>query len=147
MQVGIMDNSVQLEKVMNEQLQEALASLIGTATSGIEKGTEFLVDELPDVVYQLLLWYGVKAAVLSVIGIILVVSSVLALKHMLTCDKEDSIFYDEYGWLGGVGIPAALLSGVSLLGGLAMAWNFMVALQICIAPKIWLIEYVAGLGK
>ena len=132
---------------MNEQLQGALASLIGTATTGIEKGAEFLVGELPDVVYQLLLWYGVKAAVSSVIGIIMVICATLLIKHVLTRDKDNSIFYDEYKWLGIVGVLTVIISGISIIGGVALTGKVMVALQIWIAPKIWLIEYVAGLAK
>ena len=142
-----MDNSVQLEKVMKEQLQEALASLIGTATSGIEKGTEFLVAELPDVVYQLLLWYGVSSAVSSVLGIIMVICATLLIKRVLTSDKENSIFYDEYKGLSDVGFTTVTISGISIIAGAVLTGKVMGALQIWIAPKIWLIEYVASLAK
>lgn len=37
---------------MNDQLQEALASIIDKTISGIEAGAAFLQAELPDVIHQ-----------------------------------------------------------------------------------------------
>jgi len=41
---------------MNDQLQHALASLLGKAVSGMDAATSFLSAQLPDVIHQLLLW-------------------------------------------------------------------------------------------
>ena len=49
---------------MNEQLQEALAELLGKANNGIDTAGNFLASELPEVIQQLLMWHGVKSLTL-----------------------------------------------------------------------------------
>ena len=45
---------------MEDTLQTAIVDLIGKATSGAETAGKFLLDEIPDVVQQLLMWHGVS---------------------------------------------------------------------------------------
>jgi len=40
-------------------LDKKLIEILDKAMSGIDKGTNFVTTELPDVINQLLLWYGV----------------------------------------------------------------------------------------
>lgn len=42
---------------MNEQLQVALAQLLGKTIGGIDSSVAFVQSELPDVIQQLLMWY------------------------------------------------------------------------------------------
>ncbi|KKN08860.1 hypothetical protein LCGC14_1052290, partial [marine sediment metagenome] len=56
---------------MKEELQTALAELISKTLSGVDAGKEFLTAEIPDVLSQLLMWYGVSNFIESVIGAVL----------------------------------------------------------------------------
>ncbi len=125
---------------MNEQLQEALASLLSKTVSGIDAGTAFLQTELPDVIQQLLVW---KAAVsgMSMIGFFALAYAIYrlnkwqmhywngVLEHDELLDHPEAIFnLFQIAWL----IPLVHLWSID--------W-----LQIWLAPKIYLIEYAASL--
>jgi hypothetical protein len=66
-----MSNENIIENVAATRLDEALATLIEKSVSGIDKASEFLVGEIPDVVYQLLLWHGVISLIQFLVGVIL----------------------------------------------------------------------------
>lgn len=126
---------------MNDKLQQALAELINKATGAAESSTSFLLAELPDVVYQLLLWHGVKNFVLFLMGIAFIAVWVyinykqvkLIAGKYDDINDVDPIFIFNLFQVFLVFIPAVLLN---------LEW-----LQIWIAPKVWLIEYAAGLVK
>lgn len=129
---------------MNEQLQNALAEIIQKATTGIDAATEFLAAEMPDVVYQLLLWYGVKSAIMCALGAALILLWLYAwckfsgpCKGINLTHFEDEVSPHFMASLAVMWIPLALSASM-----LNLDW-----LQIAIAPKIWLIEYAATLVK
>ena len=132
---------------MNEQLQNALSGLLTKTMEGVETASTFLVAELPDVVYQLLLWYGVRSIVETVLAISCVLFYIKLEKKLYPfikgkCDKSyDSDFAFYFGYLGMGSIPRAILLAVAYKH-MSLDW-----LQIWIAPKIWLLEDSATLIK
>ena len=46
---------------MNEQLQQAVASLITASLAAFDTGVNFLSEQIPDVVQQLLLWKAIES--------------------------------------------------------------------------------------
>jgi len=120
---------------MDEQLQTALADLISKANEGIDSASGFLASELPDVIYQLLLWYGVYSAVMCFFGIIFVIACYKVIKWSVTGSRlewhKEQIRY---------GHPTPIL--YMFIALLAIPTNAMLNLtwlKIWIAPKIWLI--------
>ncbi|AGH31896.1 hypothetical protein VPIG_00038 [Vibrio phage PWH3a-P1] len=83
---------------MNEQLQQALAQIIEKAMTGLDQTVDFLSAEVPDVIYQLLLWYGVKSAIIGVIGLMIMGLTGLFIKKSLTKPAKGK---DNFWW-GGV---------------------------------------------
>lgn len=127
---------------MNEQLQKALADLLNMTIEGLDAGVAFMQAELPVVVSQLLLWYGVKSLLLCLYGILAVsLTAIVWWKWFKYCKNSGKIDCDEFTTIFMPAIIAIvpIVSGVSSLN---MEW-----LQICIAPKIWLIEYAAQFAK
>ena len=53
---------------MNEQLQNALAEILGKTLNGIDAASAFFFSELPDVIQQLLTWYAVKGLLLCLLA-------------------------------------------------------------------------------
>jgi len=130
---------------MNEQLQNALAEIIQKAITTGEAAAEFLVAETPDVVYQLLLWYGVKTGLLCLTGLMLVSANVyMALKIL---KNPRGWYIDEYGYMSVAGIAFTIASVFFMSIGGALFFENHDWLQILIAPKIWLLEYAAELVK
>lgn len=128
---------------MNEQLQQALAEILNKTMAGVEAGTAFLQAELPDVIQQLLMWKLAQASVMlafSILGSLQFITTAwLSAKH-----SRNGGFLD----IDVAGIPCLMISaciaGVSVGGVFAWGAN---ALQIWLAPKIYLIEYAASLAK
>jgi hypothetical protein len=131
---------------MEKELQQAVTTLLEKSIKAFESGAEFLAGEIPDVIYQLLLWHATISAVQFVTGVILLVVLVTVdYKIGMHVWKKD---HDEYGW------DEQFITGYCLLGTVArfsylipLSMLNLIWLQIWIAPKIFLIEYAAKLVK
>ena len=132
---------------MNEQLQQALLQLIEKSLLAVEKGAEFLGDEIPDVINQLLLWYSIKSFLFFLTGVGIGYVTVRYCKRFhagYTQELKDrSTPHTDSDWFA-----AWMFTGV--IGGFLTAYCIFINLdwlQILVAPKIWLIEYAADLVK
>lgn len=130
-------------------LDSALVEILQQATAGIKTGISFLSAQLPDVIRQLLLYHLIYdcVAVLSIlVGFGIYAYAIYRLWKWVIKQEKDNYSVDYYYF------PCGMVSGMSALfvlgGGLPLLWaNLMEALQLWIAPKIWLIEYAASLIK
>jgi hypothetical protein len=127
------------ENVVNEILVKA----INAAT----QGAEFLKEQIPDVVRQLLLWTFWHDVIVALVWLfLLVLFWILWSKNLLKNAKEEYAKRGFDDWC-----IAALVPG--LIGAFASIFvisqgivaNALEALQIAIAPKVWLLEYAAHL--
>lgn len=134
---------------MNEQLQLALTQIIDKTMSGVDQSVDFLSEQIPDVLSQLLLWYGVSNMIYALVGITVLYACYRAVKRP-TDTKETWLWeWDEYreSYRTTDYAPFLLLFIFPLLFGFGLLSNVVDALQIFIAPKIWLLEYAASLAK
>lgn len=141
---------------MNEQVQQALADILNKTMEGVEAGASFLQAELPDVVQQLLIWKAAESLIYGVLGVVLAVSIYKITRAQINqkLAPEESrrrfqanMIYDEDGDMH-AGI--VFFGSAAFFGGilsLCMIEGLKTALQIWLAPKIYLIEYAASLAK
>jgi hypothetical protein len=151
---------------MNEQLQQSLAVILSKATDGVEAGISFLQAEIPDVVQQLLLWKMVSNIFVFVSLAFLAAYTVIKFKpfalKLMEYSRGSSMYYENFGEIEREGKRIMSENGGSV--PFAVAWFFVAfvsclffmfsgvesagtALQIWLAPKIYLIEYAASLAK
>jgi hypothetical protein len=140
---------------MNEELQNALTQVVNKALQGSEAGVEFLSGEIPDVLSQLLLWYGLSTFLELLLGVVgLVGVPYLVWKFSGRGELEEgepekggvrraTLTHNTQGELEGQVIPTAIFT--ALLMGLSSSLINLTWLQIWIAPKVWIIEYTATL--
>lgn len=141
---------------MNEQLQTALAEMLGKANAGIDAGATFLQAQLPDVIQQLLLWKATFSALQCAIGALLLIGAAVSLRvyrrkrvpgaegQKYGAYQATFVFDDDGNPLPTI-LPLIVAQVASLIIGLVLlnaTW-----LQIWLAPKIYLIEYAASLAK
>lgn len=128
---------------MNEQLQQALAALLNKTVAGVEAGTAFLQAEIPDVIQQLLMWKLAQASAMSAACVLGLLGVAFVLRVVAKHTANDGILSIEGG-----GIPVSILSAAftGAAGVGLFSWGSD-ALQIWLAPKIYLIEYAASLAK
>lgn len=132
---------------MNDQMQQALFAILNKAMSGVEAGTSFLQAELPDVIHQLLAWKLASSLLAMLIGII-VIFVYWRLVRAFMKSEIDSALKDSRG------NPTTPVFAGLVIGGCASAVSLIfiltdgsTALQIALAPKVYLIEYAASLAK
>lgn len=118
---------------MNEQANKILVDLLQKASNGIDAAVSFSQAQIPDVIHQLLVWkmvlYGSRIGSFT---ILLAVTLWLIKKYL----KEESKY-----------APAIVLTSVifAVFSVVVVTSNIGNALQLWIAPKIWMIEYAASL--
>lgn len=128
-------------------LDKSLSTLIDGATEKGTKLVDFLYEQAPEVTSQLLLWHGIESFIIFIACILLLIvaiygniKSVLALKKFLGNGWET----DPTFWLPtiiGSGMGQRIVS-IVIAGNINLTW-----LKIYIAPKVYLLEYVANLTK
>lgn len=112
--------------------KQALVELINRSFSAVDAVVAFTKEQLPDVIYQLLLWKAVQSFLWFVFCVAVIVAScVIAKKHSKSTNG--------FSWF-----PCGVASFFSLviLCKAGMDW-----LQIWLAPKLYLLEYASQLVK
>ncbi|HDY5331985.1 TPA: hypothetical protein RQ687_004102 [Klebsiella pneumoniae] len=118
---------------MNEQANKILVDLLQKASDGIDAAVSFSQAQIPDVISQLMTWkmvqYGLRIGSFT----LLLAVTVWLLKKYL---KEDSKYAPAI-------VPISALFAVFSV--VVVTSNIGNALQLWIAPKVWMIEYAASL--
>lgn len=132
---------------MNDQLQQALAAILNKTVAGAEAGLSFLGAEIPEVIQQLLIWKAVQSGVYSIAGLILVFATALITHANLKSTKGFNLFFDEGEIAPWIMVTGPVLAGCFFAGFTVAIKHGLVAVQIYVAPKVFLIEYAASLTK
>lgn len=127
---------------MDAKIAEQLLPIVEKAKEGILAGVEFAQEQMPDLINQLLAWNFVtsllgwlfKIAILSC-GILLIKQGI---KEGRDCKWDDCDLFMP--WFCGGGLITLLMLGA--LSVVPLVW-----LQIWVAPKLFLIEYLSNLIK
>lgn len=130
-----------------DKLSQLLVDTVTKVEGGIEKGIDFAQQQMPDVIHQLLVWNMVQSLICWIFGLFLEGVSLFfwsqAFKFRALHDTDRTKYrnYDDKAFSRGfIGIilqaPAIML--------IVLNWDW---LQIWLAPKVWLIEYVSHLVR
>ena len=141
---------------MEEQLKEALSTLMAAAASA----SEFVAAQAPDVVNQAMVWYATKSLAMCLLGV-LAIGMLVALDRWVFLVLKDH-FKNECARLGMKYNPMDMwkdvdfVVGYVLTGSLARLFLYTLTasvwinfewLMIWLAPKLWLMEKAAELIK
>lgn len=118
-------------------LEQTLVDILNKTTALMEQGFNFAEDQLPDIIYQLLLWYGVYNFLLFLSVIPVLYVGYWTIKWLWTSDKADQDIFSTFST-----IVITFFTAILVWHLINLTW-----LKIWIAPKIWLIEYTASLMK
>lgn len=139
-EAGKMAKEVVVEN--EDALKEILAEALRAIVEGVAQAKDFILEELPDVIVQLLWWKGVEATVFAFLGgfglySIYKITRKYWHKHVEWNKESKGVYVLFY-------VTALIILGIIFLDWVS---SFMTALQIAIAPKIYLIEYATELVK
>lgn len=134
----------ELDQILIDTIQKATA-VTGEAIDGAKKVTGQAIDfasaQIPDVVHQLLVWKLTECIVLAVLYSTLILLFFIILPKVKAVSKKwndigPTLFYLIFGGTLLVVLP-----------GFGLVFNVLEAIKISVAPKLYLLEYVAKLIK
>lgn len=132
-----------------ESLDKTLSVIIEGTTEKGTKLVEWLYTQAPEVVQQLLLWHGVESFMQFIVGMVLLIGGPIAAwkinKKFYIWAKENLEGHDHPVYF----FPALFCNVFGLIVWL-LTWANNINLtwlKIWIAPKVYLLEYLAQLVK
>ena len=130
---------------MNET-DKQLAEILKKGLETAEKTGNFIVEQAPDLIRQLLIWKTVEYSVYVILGISLIIYFYRWTKKVSKEMKENEDDFEDYfmGSLANIFIAIGQLTFL-IIGMMLIAENLQDLIQIVFAPKIYLIEYSAKL--
>lgn len=125
----------------NTNIQQAIVSILmsgknvggelyDASKSAIVSGIDLVKTQAPELVTEFIKWKFTEAIVRIVFGIALLIVGGYIIKRM----------YNSYD------VPLVIVAGIfpTTIGVLVVGFNIMTAIQIWVAPKVYLIEYVVS---
>lgn len=125
---------------MKEKDQQ-LAEILKKGLEAAEKTGNFVVEQAPDLIQQLIVWKTCEYIFLILISIAFLFSIYKWYKSAMKRYDDLDNFIDEPEVL----VFSIYSIAVILIFGIALFQSFFNLIQILLAPKIWLIEYAANL--
>lgn len=121
---------------MNEELEERLLEFMDKALNGIDASVDFMSEQLPDYINQLLVWYAVYGGIKFALGLVFVGTIYYVYKFASKMLGEGE--FEAFACTALYSFITILISVKELIN---LEW-----LQILIAPKVWLVEYIGKLA-
>lgn len=121
-----------MKDTLNQALQEILDTLIATK--------DFVIEQAPDVVQQLLMWNTTACSIGTVVGLILLSVGFMMYYHNDKLFKENN----KNNWDENLSAFWLILSVIGFI--ISMSFGFTL-LKILIAPKLYVIEYIINMVK
>lgn len=115
---------------MNEQLQKALADLIGKLVSAVDTAQGML----PELVQQMVNWQITKDYLWVTLGVFLLVVGVICALLLLASDEKD---------VGGI---IFFMICIAIAGVWTIFYNGLELVQLYNYPQTWIIEYLRGIS-
>lgn len=133
-----------------DPLSEALTKIIDATVHAGQIGVNFLSEQIPDVIHQLLLWKAIQSFIPFMFGIFMIIGGLLGVVYVIKMYKKNAAEYDlrrpnGLGYDAFVEWILGLACVLVVFCGFMLSANRMDWLQILVAPKIYLIEYAAHL--
>lgn len=129
-----------MDQKLEEKATDLLVKMIDVTVQSVSDVVEFGKQQIPDIINQLLMWKIAESGVWLLFGIVFLSVGMFFSNH----------YYNRLENMEeGVGVAVRIIgSFISLLAGsIIIIRNLLDVLYICLAPKVWLIEYGAELVK
>lgn len=125
---------------MTEELENKATSVLLSLIDKLEEGGEVLAGELPELLEQLLMWKMAVACISNLALVVLYAGLIWFVSWLRRQgNREGSQNKPEFD------IAAFFVWIVAIIVAVFMIEQISVVLQIWIAPKVYLLEYAAGL--
>ena len=127
---------------MNSETDKQIAEILKKGLEVAEKSGNFVIEQAPDLVKQLITYKTVETSICVLIEITLMYLIVIYFKYLHKKNNEDSSFIEVNSFhIGGMLISLV----VAIFMFIAFIADISNLIQLIFAPKIYLLEYIAKL--
>ena len=127
---------------MNAETDKQIAEILKKGLEAAEKSGNFVIEQAPDLVKQLITYKTVETSICVLIEITLMYLIVIYFKYLHKKNNEDSSFIEGNSFhIGGMLISLV----VAIFMFIAFIADISNLIQLIFAPKIYLLEYIAKL--
>lgn len=127
---------------MNEKLQQEIAAWLETMRAGIEAAGNFAIEQAPLVIQEKIAWGRAFETIWLAVGIIAVLALLYYSRRVWSWGLKNSDESDGFSVFVSV-----LYSIGSIIVFTAAMEQLNLALQVWLAPRIYIIEWLANLVK
>lgn len=114
----------------------------------LEQGKDFVLTQAPDVVQQLIAWKRAETAICIVLGLAMIAGCVLIIRGLRRSYREavSAGRQEDLTFM----LPAVLFGAcaivLAVLGCAVIASNVAMCLQVWLAPKVFILEYLGRIA-
>ena len=127
---------------MNAETDKQIAEILKKGLEVAEKSGNFVIEQAPDLVKQLITYKTVETSICVLIEITLMYLIVIYFKYLHKKNNEDSSFIEVNSFhIGGMLISLV----VAIFMFIAFITDISNLIQLIFAPNIYLLEYIAKL--
>lgn len=123
---------------MKEELQSKLVEILASIQAASAKASDFAMEQLPDIAQSYLLYGRVSATVTTALFLVVMLLSVWMVKRGTKLDRAGSEAAVVFWMAGCFGVA---------IGFVVFAITLHETLLVWLAPKVWLLQEIAGLLK
>ena len=123
---------------MNDQLQTQLANILASISTGIQATGSFVLEQLPDVAQQALVYGRITNTIGLVVALILLVVTISYIRWIRR------LTYNDYGPRD---VPIILAMMGALITTIALGAAVPATVLVWFAPKLWLLQQFSQLVK
>ena len=127
---------------MNAETDKQIAEILKKGLEAAEKSGNFVIEQAPDLVKQLITYKTIETSICVLIEITLMYLIFRYFKYLYKKNNEDSDFISDNEFhIGGMLISLV----VAIFMFIAFITDISNLIQLIFAPKIYLLEYIAQL--
>lgn len=132
-------------------LDKSLSTIIDGATEKGAKLVDFLYNQAPDVINQLLIYHGVESAAKCLGGLVLILVCPFIIVKLIKLYQKMFEQHIDKDWNSHPGFiaPTIVFAVFGFMFTQIAGWDAinLTWLKIWIAPKVYLLEYITQIGK
>lgn len=133
---------------MNGEILKQILPIIEQTKEGIAKGIEIAQQQTPDLINQLLRWQFAKHLFWVILGFSMFLICLILIKIIIKISEKEDFDFAEPSSSFIVAFIWVIIIGLgTLLSLISYPYNVLTLIQIKIAPKIYLLEYISDLLK
>ena len=122
------------------EIESAVVDVLRSTVNTMGDAKEFILAEMPDYVMQLVSYYQIRYGIITAILLMVALFLVWLSKWGIKMGQKSN---HEEPWAL---IVILTIPGILAFGGEAIS-RMLEFVKITVAPKVWLVEYIAQLAK